>query len=130
MHVISRSKLLATLTGPLYSVESDRLEEFTAFANAILADAPPTATHFVFTDHENGDDPVVKWADEGFARQNVVVKKLIPLTYSKLGDYYGCDAERQSYHSPDDPRIIYQCYLGGCPVSSAPGFVITGATLD
>lgn len=128
MQIIDRSVLLATLIGQAFDPEQAYTEEMTAFANAILADAPESATHFVYTDNENGDDPTVSWGQDADLHC-VVSQELIPLTYTKSGDsYYGLSASHSSYE-PERSRVIYYCYLGGSPLNSAPGFVLTTARM-
>ncbi len=124
MQIISRAQLFATLTGPVFSPDGDRKEEMSAFATAILNHAPAAVTHFVFTDHENGDDQTVTWSEYDQLHK----EELIPLTYAAVGDYYGLTAARKEWN-PEDLRWLYQCFLGGCAIQSAPGFVISTAIM-
>jgi hypothetical protein len=132
MHIIARSALLATLTGPALNPDQQAQEEMTAFANAILAHAPAAVTHFVYTDHENGDDVQVGWPE--YAQVKSVDLLGSGEVYTASGDsYYGCSAEYRHFdYAPGvtptvDSRVLYHCYLGGSPMNSAPGFVISTA---
>lgn len=127
MQVISRDQLTAVLTGPVYDPEGQFAEEMLAFATAILADAPATTTHFVFTDSENGDDQEVTFGEHAQVTKRCLIG---PMEYNRQGNgYYGLVATRKDFYSPDDPRVQYDCYMGGSPASSAPGFVLSGATM-
>lgn len=123
MHIVARENLLATLTGPMYDPEQERQEEMAAFVNAILADLPASNTHVVITDSECGEDPEVNYPEYS----QIVTRELIPLTYAANGDYYGLTAKAKDWMGPDDDRRLYNCYLGGCSATSAPGFVVSGA---
>jgi hypothetical protein len=132
MQIITRANLLAVLTGTAMDPMVECQEEMTAFANAILAHAPAEAQHFVYTDNENGDDQVVSWGEY----TQLHTTELVPLTYTKSGDsYYGCTAQTRNWQEPEgtapmeDSRVLYHCYLGGSPLNSAPGFVISTALL-
>ncbi len=126
MQIISRAQLLATLTGPLFDPDSTFIVEMSAFANAILAHAPASVTHFVYTDHENGDDAEVIWPVYLKPR---TVQLLDFRKCSSDNGYYGLVAQQHQHSLPDDSRWLYQCFLGGCPVQSAPGFVISTAIM-
>lgn len=127
MDIVSRTNLLAFLTGPFMDPDQQAQEELNAIANAVLADAPATITHFLHTDHENGDDPVVAYP-EHVETQN---RGLITEKYNSRGDsYYGVMAQSRSDSYPGDDRVLYHCYLGGSPLNSAPGFVLTALAAE
>lgn len=130
MQIVAKADLVRLFTesrsqaGPFMDPENEFREEMTAFAAAITADLPEEVTHIVITDHENADDVEVSWPDYA----QLEVNELIPMTYSKAGDYYGV-TER---HKPGDYTIgrrIYNLYWGGSPINSAPGIVLTTAVM-
>jgi hypothetical protein len=134
VQIITRANLLAVLTGTTMDPEQEFQEEMTAFATAILAHAPAAVQHFVYTDHENGDDPVVSWGE--YAQTKSVELLGNGEVYNARGDsYYGCTAQTHDWQyaagvTPiEDTRVLYHCYLGGSPLNSAPGFVISTALL-
>lgn len=134
MQIIARANLLAALTGPSMDPEREFQEELTAFANAIQAHAPAGVTHFVYTDHENGDDPVVSWGEHTpTTLLNLLGSGEVQSTQGN--GYYGCAAQVVSRQyapgltPPADNRVLYHCYMGGSPLNSAPGFVVATAVV-
>lgn len=124
MQIIARSQLAAVMTSDSFDPDQQFNEEMTAFAAAILAHCPTEYTHFVFTDHENGGDPEVSWGEGA----RVTPEELVPLTWRQDGgSYYGLTSVVSDFSANGQP--IYHCYLGGSPLNSAPGFVLTPATL-
>ena len=120
MQVVTRAQLAAFLTGSFMDPDQNNQEELTAFGAAILAHS--AAPVFVYTDHENGDDPEVSCA-VGMPTVDVV-----PLTYTMAGDsYYGVSVQQPQYPEEGNGWAVYNCYLGGSPLNSAPAFNITAA---
>jgi hypothetical protein len=118
MYLVARSQLKDFLCGGYFDPDGTNREEMVAFADKILEHCPTDLKLFLFSDHENGDDPEIHWP----FRQRL--EELIPLTYAAGGSgYYGLIAERRE--DVEDGEILYQCYLGGSAGNSAPGFVVT-----
>jgi hypothetical protein len=127
MQIVARASLLAFLTGPFMDPDQEHQEEFTAIANAVLLNAPASVTHFLYSDHENGDDPEIRYP-EYIQLQS---EHLINEQYTANGDsYYGVYAQWRDLGLPNDNRVLYHCYLGGSPLNSAPGFVLSTVWAD
>jgi hypothetical protein len=125
MQIVARQHLLGFLTGSSMDPMQEFREEMTAISQAILDDLPAGVQYLVYSDHENGEDPQVSW--EGFGR---VSRDLINEQYRSDGDsYYGVSVTQLERVYPADDRRVYNCYLGGSPLNSAPGFVISTAAL-
>ena len=119
LKVISRADLAAFLTSSYMDPEGELQEELQAHAAAILKES--SAALFVYTDHENGDDPQV-----GYSEYNSDSANILPVTYRKdMGSYYGVTVSRHMYNT-QSPKVFH-CYLGGSDITSAPGYVITEA---
>lgn len=127
MQIVARASLLAFLTGPFMDPEQEQLEALTAIGNAVLLNAPASVTHFLYSDHENGDDPVVAYPEH----TSTHTEALIDAKYTANGDsYYGVGAQWRDIGLPSDDRVLYHCYLGGSPLNSAPGFVLSTVRAD
>lgn len=124
MLIVPRAQLLKYMVSDQYDYDQQFTRVFTVMATAIMADAPPDVTHFVLTDHENGDDLYVGVQEyDGYDSTD-----LVPLTDDDTG-YFGVAASRNRHFDPGDNRVLYNCYLGGSPLASAPGFVISTAIM-
>lgn len=129
MYLVTRDQFAAFLTGSTMDPEQSIQQEMSEFAASILADAPASVTHFLVTDHENGDDPEITFPH--YVRDEPgCVQELIPLSNAPNG-YYGLSRTRHygSLDREDENRFVYQCYIGGSPLDSAPGFNITALVL-
>ncbi len=127
MEIIARADLLAVLTGTGYDPMVQYPEEMAAFANAILAHAPAEATHFVYSDAENGEDLEIVVPEYCYT----VRAELIPVVYNREHtSYYGLTAvQHDQYGEQPDSRVLYSCIYGGSPMNSAIGFAIATARL-
>jgi hypothetical protein len=121
MIIVSRANLASFLTGNFCDPDQEFQEEFNAFASVILADSPNYVQWFIYSDHENGNDPQV-------SSNSSETRVLVDQTFGKVShSYYGVNA----HNSWEDlaPVVFYDCYLGGSEGASASGFVITCARI-
>lgn len=129
MQIISRAKLLATLTGPVFAPNGFDLQAFTDIANAVLAHAPPEVQWFVYSDHENGGDFYVGIDPQLHSVETMVTQEILPMTYNSNGDSYHGVAVSYDCTGLGFPNLVYNCYLGGSSLNSACGFVLASAKL-
>lgn len=114
MQFCSRENLAAMLCQDV--PEGEGLKEMQLMAEAILTDSK--ASHFLYSNDENGDDPKVSYEDFQLESSDV-----LPVRDDGDLGYFG--VVRQSHKFNDTAPRVYGCYLGGSPLSSAPGFAVS-----
>lgn len=134
MQIVARANLLSYLTGPSFDPDSGMLHELTIIANAVLADAPAEYTHFLLSDHENGDDPEVRWPEFYYepGRDQLVRTELVPYQQAPVingicnGGFY---MSRTVKRDELTVQPLYYAVLGDVPIMAGAGFAITPVTL-